>query len=89
METIKEVLEMLGKRKLSKNETIIFNQFVNDPDFYFRKTENGGLAATRVGYEVKKIKDWYCPTCQSYVSPERVTNDETHDVCGTSVDIID
>jgi hypothetical protein len=30
-------------------------------------------------------QDWYCPKCQSYVSSESVTFEETHQICNTSV----
>jgi hypothetical protein len=30
-------------------------------------------------------QDWYCPKCQSYVSSESVTFEETHQTCNTSV----
>jgi hypothetical protein len=30
-------------------------------------------------------QDWYCPKCQSYVSSESVTFEETHQLCNTSV----
>ena len=30
-------------------------------------------------------QDWYCPNCQSYVSSESVTFEETHQTCNTSV----
>lgn len=92
MKELSEVLEMLGKKKLTKNEMIIFNEYKNDPDFYFRKSPHGGLSATRVGYKVREVqvlKDWWCPSCQSYVSSQSVTFEETHDVCGSEVDIID
>jgi len=36
--------------------------------------------------EQKKV-DWYCPSCESYVSSERVTFEETHDVCGSHVEV--
>ena len=29
--------------------------------------------------------DWYCPKCQSYVSSESVTFEETHQICNTNV----
>jgi protein gp37 len=29
--------------------------------------------------------DWWCPCCLSYISEEMVTNDERHEICGTSV----
>ena len=29
--------------------------------------------------------DWYCETCDFYLSPSRVTFQETCDTCGTSV----
>jgi hypothetical protein len=33
--------------------------------------------------------DWYCPKCQSYVSSESVTFEETHQICNTNVIIQD
>ena len=30
-------------------------------------------------------QDWYCPKCDSYVSAESVTFEETHQICNTSV----
>jgi hypothetical protein len=30
-------------------------------------------------------QDWYCPKCNSYVSAESVTFEETHQICNTSV----
>lgn len=36
-----------------------------------------------IGEESKQ--DWYCPKCQSYVSSESVTFEETHQTCNTSV----
>jgi hypothetical protein len=30
-------------------------------------------------------QDWYCPKCQSYVSSENVTFEETHQICNTGV----
>jgi hypothetical protein len=36
-----------------------------------------------IGEEPKQ--DWYCPKCQSYVSSESVTFEETHQTCNTSV----
>ena len=30
-------------------------------------------------------QDWYCPKCQSYVSSESVTFEETHQLCNTGV----
>ena len=35
-------------------------------------------------YEEPK-QDWYCPKCQSYVSSESVTFEETHQTCNTGV----
>ncbi len=29
--------------------------------------------------------DWFCPTCDAYVSGETVTFEEVHEVCGTSL----
>jgi len=29
--------------------------------------------------------DWYCPTCEDYVSGESVTFEEVHVVCGTFI----
>jgi hypothetical protein len=42
------------------------------------------------GYKIiiskeKPKQDWYCPKCQSYVSSESVTFEETHQICNTSV----
>ena len=33
---------------------------------------------------VEKI-DWFCPKCNSYVSSESVTFEETHQICNTGV----
>lgn len=33
----------------------------------------------------KTKQDWYCPKCQSYVSSESVTFEETHQLCNTGV----
>ena len=33
---------------------------------------------------VKKV-DWFCPKCNSYVSSESVTFEETHQICKTEV----
>ena len=29
--------------------------------------------------------DWWCPTCDSYISAEQVTFEEIHDICGTEL----
>jgi hypothetical protein len=29
--------------------------------------------------------DWYCPTCEDYVSGETVTYEEVHEICGTFI----
>jgi protein gp37 len=29
--------------------------------------------------------DWWCPTCQAYLSGAQVTNDERHETCGTEL----
>jgi hypothetical protein len=36
----------------------------------------------------KPSGDWYCPKCRAYISDESVTNEETHQICGTSVYVI-
>ena len=33
---------------------------------------------------VEKV-DWFCPKCNSYVSSESVTFEETHQICNTGV----
>jgi DNA repair exonuclease SbcCD ATPase subunit len=32
------------------------------------------------------MTDWYCCACASYISPESVTNDERHELCGTELE---
>jgi len=34
--------------------------------------------------KVEKV-DWFCPKCNSYVSAESVTHEETHQICNTRV----
>jgi len=34
--------------------------------------------------QVEKV-DWFCPKCNSYVSSESVTHEETHQICNTRV----
>ena len=36
-----------------------------------------------------KNTDWYCPNCQTYIVDERVTFEETCDVCGTDCEVHD
>ncbi len=55
LKDLNSVLTLIGKKKLTKNEKFIFDNYKDDPDFYFRKTEQGGLAATRIGYKMQKI----------------------------------
>lgn len=31
----------------------------------------------------KIVGDWYCHDCESYISAESVTFEETHDKCGS------
>ncbi len=33
----------------------------------------------------KSSADWYCPTCNDYVSGESVTFEEVHVICGTFI----
>jgi hypothetical protein len=51
--------------------------------------ENGSIVSVSV-YKIiipkeEPKQDWYCPKCQSYVSSESVTFEETHQICNTSV----
>ena len=34
---------------------------------------------------VQEKIDWFCPKCNSYVSSESVTFEETHQICNTGV----
>jgi hypothetical protein len=45
----------------------------------------GGIFYKIIIPQEEPKQDWYCPKCQSYVSSESVTFEETHQICNTSV----
>jgi hypothetical protein len=69
--------------------------FVKNPscdEIYVNKIESFDFGIDKYVYNYKIIipkeqpkQDWYCPKCQSYVSSESVTFEETHQICNTSV----
>jgi hypothetical protein len=69
-----------------KNPTCEFVEVINEPYEAGNIYQNDWFDYYKIIIPQEEPKqDWYCPKCQSYVSSESVTFEETHQTCNTSV----